>query len=46
MNLSMKQKQTHGHREHTCGCQGGEGVREGGTGSLGLSDANYYIENG
>ena len=27
MNLSMKQKQTHKHREETCGCQGGE--REG-----------------
>ena len=25
MNLSMKQKQTHGHREQTCGCQGGWG---------------------
>ena len=23
MNLFMKEKQTHGHREHTCGCQGG-----------------------
>ena len=23
MKLSMKQKQTHGHREQTCGCQGG-----------------------
>ena len=22
MNLSMKQKQTQGHREETCGCQG------------------------
>ena len=28
MNLSMKQKQNHGHREQTCGCQGG--VWEGG----------------
>ena len=27
MNLSTEQKQTHGHREQTCGCQGeGEGV--------------------
>ena len=25
MNLSMKQKQTYGHREQTCGCQGGGG---------------------
>ena len=23
MNLFMKQKQTHRHREQTCGCQGG-----------------------
>ena len=22
MSLSMEQKQTHGHREQTCGCQG------------------------
>ena len=26
MNLSAEQKQTHGHREETCGCQGGEGA--------------------
>ena len=26
-----------------CGCQGGEGVREGWTGSLGLVNANYCI---
>ena len=26
MNLSIEQKQTHGHREQPCGCQeGGEG---------------------
>ena len=25
MNLSMEQKQTHGYREQTCGCQGGGG---------------------
>ena len=42
MNLPTKQKQTHRHREHTCGCQGGGGVEEGRTGSLGLADANYY----
>ena len=41
MNISVKQ--THRHREQTCGCQGGEGVREGRISSLGLSDANYYI---
>ena len=32
MNLSTREKQTHGHREQTCGCQwgGGEGRgREG-----------------
>ena len=27
MNLSTKQKQTHRHREQTCGCQGEEGER-------------------
>ena len=26
MNLSKKRKQTHRHREQTCGCQGGEGM--------------------
>ena len=25
MNLSTEKKQTHGHREWTCGCQGGGG---------------------
>ena len=25
MNLSMKQRQTHEHREQTCGCQGRRG---------------------
>ena len=28
VNLSMKQKQTHRHREQTCGCQGGVDVGE------------------
>ena len=42
MNLSTKQKQ--GHGEQTCGCQGGGGW--GREWSLGLLDANYYIENG
>ena len=46
VNLPIKQKQTHRHREQTCGCQGGGGEGEGGTGSLGLVDANCYIENG
>ena len=41
-NLSTKQKQTHRHREQTCGYQRGEeGV--GWTGSLGLVDANFCI---
>ena len=40
MNLSMKQKETHSHREQTGGCQGGEGLGEGWIGSLGLADAN------
>ena len=43
VNLPMKQKQTHRHREQTCGCQGGGWVGDGWTGSLGLVDANYYI---
>ena len=47
MNLSIEKKQIHGHREQTCGCQGGgeeEGV--GWTGSFGLVDANCYIGSG
>ena len=39
MNLSTKQKQTHKHREQTCGCQRGEWVEEGWIKSLGLADA-------
>ena len=46
MNLPTKQKQTHRHREQTCVCQGGGGAEEGWAGSLGLVDANYYIQNG
>ena len=34
-NLSMKQKQTHRHREQACGCQGGESEGQGGIWSLG-----------
>ena len=44
-NLFMNQKQTHRHREQTCGCQGAEGVEEewiGWIGSLGLADENYH----
>ena len=43
MNISTKQKQTHRHREQTYGCQGGGGVEEERTASLGLSDAKYFI---
>ena len=32
MNISMKQKQTHRHREQTCGCQGGEAQGRDGLG--------------
>ena len=45
MNKPMKQKQTHRHREQTCGCQEG-GVGEEWRGKFGLADANYYIQNG
>ena len=44
MNLYTKQKQIHRHREQTCGCQGGGGGMRW-TESLGLIDANYYIQN-
>ena len=43
MNVSTKQKQTRRHREQTCGCQEGGGVREGWSGSLRLADANYFM---
>ena len=35
MNLSIKQKQTHGHREQTCGCPGGGGWERDGVGGWG-----------
>ena len=44
-NLSMKYKWTHRCRDQICGCQGGRGGREW-IGSLGLTDANYYIQVG
>ena len=44
MNIPAKQKQIHRHREQNCGCQGAGNVRKGKTVSLGLADANYYIE--
>ena len=43
MNLSTKQKQSHRHREQTCGCQGEEGWGEGGSGRLGSADVRFYI---
>ena len=43
MKLPTKQKQTHRHREQTCGCQGRGGAEEGRTGKVGLADVNYYI---
>ena len=46
MNIPTKQKQTHRHREQTCGCEGRGVDGEGWIGSLGLGDANYYVENG
>ena len=39
MNLSTKQKQTHGHRDQTGGSQAEVGKGERYTGSLGLIDA-------
>ena len=35
MNLSMKQKQNHGHGEQTGGCQGGENWGKDGVGGRG-----------
>ena len=43
MNLSLKQKETHRHREQTCGYQSKKGVGKGWNGSLGLGDVSYYI---
>ena len=43
MNLSTKQKQTHGHRKQNSSCQEGGEWEVGWTRSLGLVDANYYI---
>ena len=40
-------EETHRYRQQTCVCQGvGGGVWEGWIGSLGLADANFYIQNG
>ena len=46
MNISTKQKQPHRHREEPCGCQEGEGKGGGWIGSMGLVDANCYIQKG
>ena len=40
MSLSMKQKQTHSHREQTCGCQGG--VVGGGMWEVGVSRGEMF----
>ena len=45
INLSTKEKETHRHGEKTCGYQG-DGEGEGWMGSLGLVDANCYIQSG
>ena len=44
INISMKQKQTHRYREQTCSCQ--DRVEERRIVSLGLAEANHYIQNG
>ena len=38
----MKRKQSHGRREETCGCQGGE-VGVGWSGRVSLADGSFYI---
>ena len=35
MNIPMKQKQTHGHKEQTCGCRGGGIWQRDGVGGWG-----------
>ena len=37
MNLSTEKKQTHGHEEQTCGCQGGRGGRQSQGWELGVN---------
>ena len=46
MNLPTGKKQTHGHGEWTCGCQGGGGGSGWTGGSLGLVDANCCVWSG
>ena len=43
MNLSMKEKQTHRYREHTCLLQGGRGFGRGKDWDLGLAEANCRL---
>ena len=45
MNLFTKQKQIPRHRAQTCGCQAGGEVGERRTGSLGLADESYYVQD-
>ena len=40
-NLSTKQKQTHRHREQSCGCQG-EGGRSGTDGEFGVGRCTHF----
>ena len=44
MNLPMKQKQTHRHREQTCGCQGGVGRGKDGPRVWEYQMQTIYIE--
>ena len=46
IKVKGSQNRAHRQREQTRGCQGGEGLGKGWTGSLGLVGANYYILNG
>ena len=46
MNVSTKQKQTHRHREQTVVAKGEVAKWKGWIGSLGLAEANDYIQNG
>ena len=41
MNISMKEKQNHIHREQTCGFQGGGCWGEGWRGRLGVADVSF-----
>ena len=39
----MENSRRHQRHGPTCGCQGGGGMGEDWSGSLGLADANFYI---